>query len=127
MSSIADQLKLVTRLMQTRSSRRSKRAIFYVTDGGYDTHDSVDESLINNFSRINGAIDAFVKELKVLNLWESTVVVQFSEFARTLNPNTGDGSDHAWGGNHFMFGGSIKNGGKVLGQTRVTSAKATWH
>jgi uncharacterized protein (DUF1501 family) len=48
-------------------------------------------------------------------LWESTVVIQFSEFARTLDPNTGDGTDHAWGGNHFMFGGAV-NGGQVLGQ-----------
>jgi uncharacterized protein (DUF1501 family) len=56
----------------------------------------VDENLVINFSRINNAIQAFVNELKVLNLWESTTVVQFSEFARTLNPNTGDGSDHAW-------------------------------
>ena len=35
---IANQFKLVTRLMQTRESRGSKRDIFYVQDGGYDTH-----------------------------------------------------------------------------------------
>ena len=35
---IADQFKLVTRLMQTREFRGSKRDIFYVQDGGYDTH-----------------------------------------------------------------------------------------
>jgi hypothetical protein len=35
---IADQLKLVTRLMQTREARGSKRDIFYVQDAGYDTH-----------------------------------------------------------------------------------------
>ena len=29
--------------------------------------------------------------------------------------NTGDGTDHAWGGNHFMFGGAV-SGGKVLGK-----------
>ena len=56
----------------------------------------VDENLVVNFSRINSAIEAFVNELKFLNLWSSTTVVQFSEFARTLNPNTGDGSDHGW-------------------------------
>lgn len=93
---LSDQFKLVTRLMQTRVSRGSKRDIFFVQDGGYDTHDNVDASLIINFGRINGAIQAFVNELKILNLWESTTVVQFSEFARTLNPNTGDGSDHGW-------------------------------
>ena len=76
---------------------------------------NVDENLIRNFSRINGVIQAFVDELVVLGLWESTVVVQFSEFARTLDPNTGDGTDHAWGGNHFMFGGAV-NGGRVLGR-----------
>lgn len=35
---IASQLKLVTRLMQTRIARGVKRDIFYVKDGGYDTH-----------------------------------------------------------------------------------------
>jgi len=112
---LSDQFKLVTRLMQTRVSRGSKRDIFFVQDGGYDTHDNVDASLIINFGRINGAIQAFVNELKILNLWESTTVVQFSEFARTLNPNTGGGSDHGWGGHHFMFGGAVK-GGQVLGR-----------
>ena len=60
-------------------------------------------------------ISAFVDELKVLGLWESTVVVQYSDFARTLDPNSNDGSDHAWGGQHFMFGGAV-DGGKVLGK-----------
>lgn len=82
--------------MQTREARNSKRDIFYVQDGGYDTHSNVDISLINNFNRINGVIQAFVDEVNVLGLWESTVVVQFSEFARTLDPNTGDGTDHGW-------------------------------
>ena len=36
-----------------------------------------------------------------------------SDFARTLSSN-GDGSDHAWGGNHFIFGGAV-NGAKVFG------------
>lgn len=116
--STADEFELITRIMQTREARNSKRDIFYVEDGGYDTHANVDTSLINNFSRINGVLQAFVAELKVLGLWESTVVVQFSEFARTLDPNTGDGTDHGWGGNHFMIGGSVA-GGKVLGQYPV--------
>lgn len=114
-SGIGKQLKMVTQLMQTRSSRGVSRDIFYVRDGGYDTHSNVDENLINNFGRINDAIKAFVDELEVLNIWNATTLVQFSEFARTLDPNTGDGSDHAWGGNHFMLGGSVNGGkGKIL-------------
>jgi len=111
---ISNEFELITRVMQTREARGSKRDIFFVQDNGYDTHSNVDEKLTTKFSQMNGVIQAFVDELKFLKLWESTVVVQFSEFGRTLNPNTGDGSDHAWGGHHFMFGGSV-NGGHVLG------------
>lgn len=114
-SKISDQLKIVTQLMQTSSSRGARRDIFYVHQSGFDTHKNVDERLSYNFSTINVALEAFVKELKALNLWESTVIMQFSEFGRTLAPNTNDGTDHAWAGHHFMLGGSVK-GGKVLGQ-----------
>jgi len=37
-----------------------------------------------------------------------------SDFARTLQPVGGDGTDHAWGGHHFVFGGAVQ-GGQVLG------------
>jgi len=113
-SGIGRQLQMVSRIMQTRQARGVKRDIFYVTDGGYDTHADVDINLVENFATIDAALNAFVSEMKTLNLWDSTTVVQFSEFARTLDPNTGDGSDHGWGGIHFMLGGSV-NGGKVLG------------
>lgn len=113
-SSTSREFEMITRIMQTRDARGVKRDIFYLSDGSYDHHSNVDASLITNFRRINVAIAAFVAELEALGLWESTVVVQFSEFARTLDPNTGDGSDHAWGGQHFIFGGAL-NGGQVLG------------
>jgi len=113
-STTAKELAMVTRIMQTRESRGSKRDIFYVGDTGYDTHSNLEKTLTNNFIRINDAMEAFVEELKNIGLWESTVVIQFSEFARTLDPNTGNGTDHAWGGQHFMFGGGV-NGSHVLG------------
>jgi len=50
----------------------------------------------------------------VLGLYKSMVLLQFSEFGRTLTPNTNSGTDHAWGGNYFLIGGAL-NGGKVLG------------
>ena len=78
--------------MQTAQARRVERDVFYVADSGYDTHKNVDESLKREFTEINFALDAFVKELKALGLWESTTLVQFSEFGRTLSPNTGGGA-----------------------------------
>jgi hypothetical protein len=38
-----------------------------------------------------------------------------SEFGRTINPNSNLGSDHAWAGNYFMFGGGVR-GGRILGE-----------
>jgi uncharacterized protein (DUF1501 family) len=37
------------------------------------------------------------------------------DFARTLTANSGEGSDHAWGGNYFLFGGDVK-GGTIHGE-----------
>jgi hypothetical protein len=43
------------------------------------------------------------------NVWEDVLVVSISEFGRTLTDN-GQGTDHAWGGNHFLAGGGIHGG-----------------
>ncbi len=42
--------------------------------------------------------------MKSMNLWNNVTLIQMSEFGRTLNPNGGDGTDHAWGGNYMMMG-----------------------
>ena len=33
-----------------------------------------------------------------------------SEFGRTGNPSSSNGSDHAWGSHHFVLGASVKGG-----------------
>ena len=113
-SDVGGQLETVAQLMQSASGRGSNRDIFYVEDSGYDTHKKLDDRLKADFPIINAALEAFVEELKATGLWESTVILQFSEFGRTMAPNTGEGTDHGWAGNHFMLGGSV-DGGKVLG------------
>lgn len=113
-SGTADQLKMVAKLMKTRESRGVVRDMFYVSQGGYDTHSDMQMNLVDKFTTLNAALEAFVAEMKAQGLWESVTLVQFSEFARTLDPNTGDGSDHAWGANHFHIGGGLA-GGKVRG------------
>lgn len=108
------QLKMVAQLMKTRESRGVVRDMFYVTQGGYDTHSNMQANLVSRFTELNGALTAFVTEMKAQGMWDSVTVVQFSEFARTLDPNTGAGSDHGWGGIQFHIGGGLA-GGKVRG------------
>ena len=91
---------------------------------GYDTHSDVEEALNNLFAHLNGAITSFSEEMNTRDLWDNVTIIQTSDFARTLNPNGGDGkfiifnnniynieiyfiflgTDHAWGGNYMMIG-----------------------
>lgn len=70
--------------------------------------------LQSNFEAVDVGISAYVNELKALGLWENTTLVQTSDFGRTYSPNGNLGTDHAWGGNYFVLGGSLK-GGNILG------------
>ncbi len=71
---------------------------------GFDTHDNVEVRLNDLFIDVNSALEAFANEMKAMNLWNNVTLIQTSDFARTLNPNGGDGTDHAWGGNYMMMG-----------------------
>lgn len=75
----------------------------------------MEENLSKRLIEVNEGIKAFSDEMKVTGLWNNIAAIQTSDFARTLNPNSGDGTDHAWGGNYMMFGGAVK-GGKILGE-----------
>ena len=75
---------------------------------GFDTHSYVEGHLNKLFADINSSFEAFSEEMKAMNVWNNVTVIQSSDFARTLNPNGGDGTDHAWGGNYMMMGKCFK-------------------
>merc|ERR1719471_1655680 len=58
---------------------------------------------------INDGVSSFVDQMKAQGIWKDVVLFSSSEFARTLDSN-GGGSDHGYGGNHFLIGGSVKGG-----------------
>jgi uncharacterized protein (DUF1501 family) len=68
-----------------------------------------------NFKVLDQNLRWLVDELKYQGAWDDVVIVVASDFARTLTPNSGAGSDHAWGGNYMMMGGRVK-GGNIRGQ-----------
>jgi uncharacterized protein (DUF1501 family) len=37
-----------------------------------------------------------------------------SDFSRAFQPNSNNGSDHAWGGHHIVMGGAVQ-GGQIYG------------
>lgn len=120
---IADQMKVVARLIAGRSALNNTRQIFFVQLGGWDTHttqipgqtNAGHYGLVNQMSR---AIRAFKDAMVNIGMWNNVLLFSASDFNRTLTPNKDDnsaGSDHAWGGHMFVTGGSVK-GGKICGQ-----------
>lgn len=108
-SSLSDQLRQVARLISTRSQRRSNRDFFFVSDRGWDMHKNLKTGLAKKFKEVDDALRLFVTELKSQGTFDSTVLFSMSEFGRTQTYN-GQGTDHGWGGNHFVLGGSVKGG-----------------
>jgi len=52
--------------------------------------------------------------LAAKNLLDSVTTFTASDFGRQLS-NNGDGTDHGWGGHHFIMGGAVQ-GGQIYGR-----------
>lgn len=70
------------------------RDIFFVEQGGWDTHENIKIDLDRLTSEVNTALQSFTTEIKSQGAWDDVTIIMLSEFARTLTGNTGAGSDH---------------------------------
>ncbi|PTT78975.1 Tat pathway signal protein [Pelomonas sp. HMWF004] len=111
--SLGLQLQVVLRMMAARSTLGAKRQVFFVNIGGFDTHDDQLDRQRPLLARVSKAIDYFYKGTVSLGIDSQATLFTASDFGRTLASN-GDGSDHAWGGHHFIVGGAVK-GGDIYG------------
>jgi uncharacterized protein (DUF1501 family)/uncharacterized protein (DUF1800 family) len=110
---IAMQLKQVARLIQAAPQLGHTRDTFFVALGGWDTHSDELADMTRGLTDLDNALALFKNEMQKQGLWDSVVIVQASEFGRTLSSN-GGGTDHAWAGNAFVLGGKVK-GGSIKG------------
>lgn len=108
-SGIAAQLRIVARTIAARQALGVNRQVFFVTMGGYDHHDTLINGHTNLLSQLDFAMDAFYQSTVEMGIADKVTLFTASDFGRTLNSN-GDGSDHGWGGHHFMLGGGVKGG-----------------
>ncbi|MCP9752980.1 DUF1501 domain-containing protein [Ferruginibacter sp. HRS2-29] len=117
-NSLADQLKIVARLIKGGLKTR----VYTVTIGGFDTHkrqvNASDTStglhaeLMKNLST---GIDAFQKDLELMNLDDRVIGMTFSEFGRRIKSNASLGTDHGAAAPLMMFGKHVKKG--ILGNS----------
>ena len=128
---LADQLKMVARLIGARSALGSKRQVFMVSLGGFDLHDNLISQHPGLLGKVSDALSAFYNATAELGVANKVTAFTASDFGRTLASN-GDGSDHGWGSHHFMVGGAVK--GKAFYGTAPpvsvgssASAQDQWH
>lgn len=116
---LAQQLQIVARLIAVNSTLGAKRQVFFVSLGGFDTHDNQIANQANLHTQLAAAIDYFYKATVALGVASNTTLFTASDFGRTLASN-GDGSDHGWGAHHFVVGGAVK-GGDIYGNFPVVA------
>jgi uncharacterized protein (DUF1501 family) len=113
-SNLAQQLKMVAKLISVQSRLGVGRQVFFVGMGGFDTHDdqnTVHPALLGNLS---ASLASFYQATAELGVAQQVTAFTMSDFGRTLSSN-GDGTDHGWAGNQLVLGGAVK-GGDIYGQ-----------
>jgi uncharacterized protein (DUF1501 family) len=111
--SLAQQLKMVARLIKGRSNLGARRQVFLVSQGGFDLHDNLIRDHGGLLKKVSDAMTAFYNATVELGVDSQVTAFTASDFGRTLASN-GDGSDHGWGSHHFVVGGAV-NGGRFYG------------
>lgn len=89
---LTGRFRAVLEFMKSRNFRKVNREVYVVKQEGYDHHGT--NGVSDLFRKANGALQDFVTELKNQGLWENTVIVMGSDFGRSLNTNSNDGTDH---------------------------------
>ncbi len=116
---LGNQLAMVARLIRGRTSLGVKRQVFFVSMGGFDLHDNLIANQPNLMKQLSDALAAFHRQMVADGVGDKVTAFTASDFGRTLASN-GDGSDHGWGGHHFVVGGAVK-GKAIYGYPQVVS------
>jgi uncharacterized protein (DUF1501 family) len=106
-NSLADQLKMVARLIAGRTTLETTRQVYFVSLGGFDMHNGLIAGHNSQLQRVSEAMTAFYNATVALGVADKVTAFTASDFGRTLASNS-DGSDHGWGSHHFVVGGAVK-------------------
>jgi len=110
---LAQQLAMVAKLISIQSVLGVGRQVFFVGMGGFDTHDTQNETQPALLGMLANALQSFYQATVELGVSQQVTSFTMSDFGRTLSSN-GDGTDHGWAGNQLVLGGAV-NGGDWYG------------
>lgn len=105
-SQLAKSLQLVSQMIAGGLNTR----IYYVSHGGFDTHNNQANSHQRLMRELNDGLSAFMKDLRQQGNADRVVVSTFSEFGRRVAENDTKGTDHGAAAPLFVMGDAIKGG-----------------
>jgi len=133
-SGISNQLKQVAKIIRLNQQGSFvpslTRQIFFVSQGGYDTHQDQPADQGGNFTDLSAAMNAFYGATLEFGLQNAVTAFTLSDFGRTLEPSGSGGaigSDHGWGNHQFVMGGSVIGGDFYGNINPVTGSRFPVH
>ncbi|MFZ1073929.1 MAG: DUF1501 domain-containing protein [Verrucomicrobiia bacterium] len=105
-SQLGNSLKLVAKLIGGGLPTR----IYYVSQGGYDTHTNQIPTQQRLLKELGDSTKAFVDDLRAQGNLSRVLVMTFSEFGRRVTENANGGTDHGAAAPMFIVGNKVKAG-----------------
>lgn len=130
-TALGKQLKTVAQLIKLRASQGPGRQVYFVSQGGFDTHGGQAYQQFDMLRQVSSAMGAFQTALAEIGAANQVTSFTSSDFGRTLQPNS-SGTDHAWGNHHMVIGAAVKGGlvGRfpdfVLGGNDDATGRGAW-
>jgi uncharacterized protein (DUF1501 family) len=114
---VGRQLYQTAKLIASNATVQGNRQLYFVSQGGYDTHanqavfDSPTEGHHAGLLKALGdALAAFTQAMNDIGLGGAVTTFTQSDFGRTFAPNSTTGTDHAWGNTQLVLGGAVRGG-----------------
>ena len=112
---LGGQLRTVAQqIMAGRNHLEVKRQVVFVSMGGFDNHDGLNQNHPALLVEVNDALLAFHQTMQDLGISREVTAFTASDFGRTLVSN-GNGTDHGWGSHQIILGGDVR-GGRTYGR-----------
>ena len=105
-SRLAQSLQMVSAMIKGNLSTR----VFYVSQGGYDTHAGQAPRHVRLMTELSEAMAAFQADLTGQGNADRVLTMAFSEFGRVVKENGSQGTDHGKAAPMFLFGPNVKSG-----------------
>ncbi|MFM2241411.1 MAG: hypothetical protein RLZ97_266 [Verrucomicrobiota bacterium] len=103
---VSRSLNMVARMIAGQMPTR----VYYVSHGGFDTHNGQINSHDRLLGQLDGALKSFFADLREQGNADRVTVMTFSEFGRRVAENASSGTDHGKASCLFVAGAGVKGG-----------------